>query len=61
MTHALRAEAEAAYPLHTVERTDHKAWAKRIMYRYERGARDLSPIQVDFAHEALGIEKQKEE
>lgn len=41
---------------------DHKAWAKRIIYREERRDSSLMPIQVQFARQALDMtieEKQK--
>lgn len=56
----LEVAATAAFPFHLVNGTDHKAWAKRIMQRFERGAKDLEMVQITLAHEALGIEKQKE-
>ena len=37
----LEVAATAAFPFHLVNGTDHKAWAKRIMQRFERGAKDL--------------------
>lgn len=57
MSHQLRSEAEARFPyLLANEQRDHKAWAKRIMYREERGDKDLMAIQVQFAKQAMNVE-----
>lgn len=42
-------------------KTDPKAWAKRIMYRFEKGDTTVNLIQIQFASEALGIRKDKAE
>lgn len=38
-------------------KTDPKAWAKRIMYRFEKGDKTVNLVQIQFASEALGIKK----
>jgi len=43
-----------------VESVDNLAWAKRIMGRFDAGER-INPTTLDFAREALGIDKQKKE
>lgn len=53
MSLVLEAEAASRYPLNTTAGRDHKAWAKRILYREERGDKDLLIIQVKFAKEAM--------
>lgn len=35
------------------EKTDHKLWAKRILKRRDEGDKTLSPLQINFAKEAL--------
>lgn len=50
-----RSEAEAAFPLRSTTALDHMAWAKRIVYREERGDTNLMPVQVQFAKMALGM------
>lgn len=55
MSAVLRAEAEARYPTNTTNGRDHKAWAKRFVYRAERGDRDLLNVQIQFAYQALGM------
>lgn len=55
MSHAILFEAEAKYPLNTTQGRDYKAWARRIIHRFERGDKDLLPIQITFAHEALDM------
>lgn len=39
-------------------KTDPKEWAKRIMYRFEKGDKTVNLVQIQFASEALGIKKQ---
>lgn len=57
MSAQLRSEAEAYFPyLIGIEQRDHRAWAKRIMYREERGDKELMPIQVQFAKQAMNVE-----
>lgn len=43
------------FPFNTPAGYDHKAWAKRIMYRVEMKDPSLLPIQVTFAQPALDI------
>lgn len=58
---AIRFEAEAKYPLLTTNGRDYQAWAKRLVYRFQRGDKTLMHIQIQFAHEALGIALPKSE
>ena len=60
MSYTLTAEAEAKFPTHTSSGTDFKAWAKRFIYRDERGDKTLLHVQVQFAYEAMGRERPKE-
>lgn len=53
MSETIRLEAEAKYPVLTTAGRDHKAWAKRIVYRNERGAKDLKNCQIQCAYPAL--------
>lgn len=55
MSLVLRSEAEARYPYNAVGGYDHLSWAKRIVYRDDRGDKDLLPIQVAFARQALAL------
>mgnify|MGYP003578625315 CR=1 FL=1 len=48
-----REAAAARHPFATTAGHDHMAWAKRILYRVERGCTFLTPIQVAFARQAL--------
>lgn len=59
MSHVLKAEAEAKYPSVTSNGWDHKAWAKRFVYRAERRDKTLLPIQITFAYQALEMEVPK--
>lgn len=59
MSAMLRVEAEARYPSSTSAGMDHKAWAKRFIYRAERRDRDLLYIQIQFAYQAMGLEVPK--
>lgn len=52
----LREEAAAKYPYNTTSGYDYKAWAKRILYREEKGDKDLLATQIKFAKEAMNIE-----
>lgn len=54
MSTQIRLEAEARYPVLTTAGRDEKAWAKRILYRAERGDKTLTTIQVQFAKQAIG-------
>lgn len=60
MSVTLELEAKAKFKFHDTERnfTDHKAWARRIMYREERGDKDLSTLQIKFAQIALNINQE---
>lgn len=60
MSIQLRSEAEARYPYLTTAGFDHKCWARRIVYRDERGDKELSALQVKMAREAMNIEPPKE-
>lgn len=60
MSRVLESEAWAKYPNATADgKTDYKAWAKRFVYRAERSDKSLLRVQVDFAYEALELEKPK--
>lgn len=52
MSTLLEHEAAAKFPF---KGADHKAWAKRIIYRAEHGDKDLLPVQITFAQMALDI------
>lgn len=57
MSLVLQKEAEAKYPFNSKEHgTDYKAWAKRLVYRYQMGDRNLLHIQISMSHQALEIE-----
>lgn len=55
MSAALIAEAYAKYPTDPANGRDYKAWARRFVYRAERGDRDLLNVQVQFAYMALDM------
>lgn len=55
MSRNLHAEAFGVHPTLTHAGRDEKAWAKRIVWRQENGDRDLMPIQIQFARQALDI------
>lgn len=57
MSLAIKFEADAKYPVWTTQGQDHKAWAKRILYRAERGDKDITVLQVAFAKEAMSIKE----
>jgi hypothetical protein len=59
MTH-LREQAASRYPFNTSAGFDHKAWAKRILWREQHGDTGLLSVQVKFAREAMGMEGTKE-
>jgi hypothetical protein len=61
MSAVIRSEAEAKYPFKTTTGVDEKAWAKRFVYRAERGDKSLLPIQIKFAYMALDPEQPKAE
>lgn len=50
-----RSEAAAQFPFLLTSGHDHKAWAKRIMYRDERKDSNLTTHQVSEAKMALGL------
>jgi hypothetical protein len=53
MSVQLQHEAAAKFPYNTPVGYDYKAWAKRILWRQEQGDKELIPIQVKFAQEAI--------
>lgn len=55
MSFVLRAEASAKFPFRMATHTDHKCWAKRILYRHEKNDSSLTQTQVMFAKQAMGI------
>lgn len=55
MTYQIRAEAEAKYPVNTSQGRDFKAWAKRIVYRHEKGDKTLMTCHIHCAFIALDI------
>lgn len=55
MSAVLRAEAQAKYPTNPAGGAhDPLAWAKRFVYRAERGDKDLLNVQIQQAYMALG-------
>lgn len=48
-------DARAIYPFNSTKGLDHKAWAKRIMYREQKGDNSLLSVQVKFAQIALDL------
>lgn len=59
MSLQLRSEAEAQYPYRTTTGFDHKCWAKRIIYRDDRGDKELTSLQVKWAREAMEMPAEK--
>lgn len=55
----LEGEALAMFPMNLTSGRDSKAWAKRILYRLERGDKTLLAVQIKFAQMAMGIEEGK--
>jgi hypothetical protein len=51
----LREDAAEKYPFNTTSGYDFKAWAKRILWREAQGDKDLLPIQIKFAQEAMDM------
>ena len=51
-------QARSLFPFATAQGHDHKAWAKRIAWRVERGDKDVTTLQMQFAQIALGTVKQ---
>lgn len=56
MSDRIRQQAEAEIPYATAHGADPKAWAKRFVYRHERGDKTLLPVQIQFAYLALDKE-----
>lgn len=56
MSRVLEGEASAKFPYQTSRGLDHLAWAKRFVYRLERGDKTLLMVQIKFAKMALGVE-----
>lgn len=52
MSSQLQFEAAARFPYATTAGHDHMAWAKRILFREERGDTTLTSIQIRFARQA---------
>lgn len=62
MSTTARLEAEAKYPKHLANgEKDHQAWAKQIVYRYERGDKTLGNAQIKAAREALNLNESQNE
>lgn len=60
MSAALMAEAAALYPRFPASGgEDGKCWARRVIYRFERGDKDLLSIQILFAYAAFEMEVPK--
>ena len=55
MSAALEEAAKAQHPFATTHGPDCKAWAKRILYRLERGDKDLLSVQIQFAKMAMNV------
>lgn len=55
MSRHIEDEAKAVHPAISANGRDDKAWAKRIIYREERGDKTLTTLQVQFAKMALGL------
>ena len=55
MSLQIQLEANARFPVVTHAGRDDKAWAKRILFRVERGDKTLLAVQVAFARQALGV------
>jgi hypothetical protein len=54
MSTAVQLEAQAKFPKHAAGgKTDPKAWAKQIVYRFEHGDKSIKKAQIDSAREAL--------
>lgn len=53
MSTQLQFEAAARHPYLTTAGHDHLAWAKRILFREERNDKELTSIQIRFAHMAI--------
>jgi hypothetical protein len=59
MSRNLHAEAAAMFPFNTPTGYDHKAWARRLLWRKEQGDTELLMVQIKFATEAMarGVEQ----
>lgn len=57
MSITIKFEAEAKFPIWMESGKDYKAWAKRIVYRAERGDKTISVLQLNFAKEALNSQE----
>jgi hypothetical protein len=56
MSLVLESEASAKFPINPAGGgRDHKAWAKRILYRFDKGDKDLLQLQIQFAQMAMGL------
>lgn len=58
MSLQLTNEAKSRHPFKTTHGVDCKAWAKQIIYRFERNDKDLLAVQILFAQMALNIKQQ---
>lgn len=58
-TSYIQDEAAGAHAYLTHAGHDHKAWAKRIIYREERRDPTVTALQVRFAREALDLPTDK--
>lgn len=57
MSAQIRAEAESRFPFKLAGGgVDNKAWAKRFVFRFERGDKTLLPVQIQFAYLALDLD-----
>lgn len=56
MSQKLEQEATTLYPSFIGAVRDDKAWAKRFVWRYRQGDKELSSIQIQFSHQALGLD-----
>jgi hypothetical protein len=57
---SLHQQAIDAIPYRLETHVDHKAWAKRIVWREKKGDKTLLSIQIRFAHEALDIKTEEQ-
>lgn len=55
MSLVLESEAEARFPSWRNGERDFKAWAKRILYRFDHNDKDLTRVQIDCAQRAMHI------
>lgn len=59
MSQKLISDAIVAHPQYINGIYDHKAWAKRFVYRYQHGDKTLTTIQIRFSHDALELDPSK--